>query len=108
MIFSFSGNSGARFDFYDPIGNYLFTRAPGTATNITLGAGTYTLLVRNASYNSTFSYGFSVTCPFPLCNYLISPTDVSVGASATNGTVTVSAGSGCPWTATNKIGRAHV
>ena len=100
VIFSYSGYSGARFDLYDPMGNKLFTATPGTAPITNLAAGTYTLLVHDSGYNHTGSYGFTVTC-FPQCNYLISPTGVSVGASATNGTVTVSAGSGCPWTATN-------
>ena len=101
VIFSFSGYGGAQFDLYDPMDNKLFTETPGTATNITLAAGTYTLLVHDTGYNGTGNYGFTVTCPFPVCNYLISPTGVSVGASATNGTVTVTTGSGCAWTATN-------
>jgi hypothetical protein len=101
VILSFTGYGGARFDLYDPVGNYLFTRTPGTSTNISLAAGTYTLLVHDSGYGGTGSYGFTLTCPFPICNYLISPTSISVGASATNGTVTITAGSGCAWTATN-------
>ncbi len=103
VIFSFSGSSygGAQFDLYNPMGNKVFTGTPGIAQNTNLAAGTYTLLVHDAGYSGTGSYGFTVTC-FPQCNYLISPTGpTSVGASATNGTVTVTAGSGCAWTATS-------
>jgi hypothetical protein len=100
VIFSFSGYSGAQFDLYDPLGNKLFTATPGTAPNTNLAPGTYTLLVHDGSYAHTGNYNFTATC-LGGCNYSISPTGpVSVGASATNGTVTVIAGSGCSWTAT--------
>ncbi len=98
VIFSFSGYGGARFDLYDPTGNMLFTETPGTATNLVLAAGAYTLLVHDSGYNGTGSYAFTVTCVG--CNYLINPSGVSVGASATNGTITVTTGSGCLWTTT--------
>jgi hypothetical protein len=101
-IFSFSGYSGAQFDLYDPRGNRVFTGTPGTAPSTNLAAGTYTLLVHDSGYSGTGSYGFTVTCLGP-CNYLISPTSVSVGGSATNDTVTVTVGSGCAWTATNNV-----
>ena len=97
--FSFSGYSGAQFDLYDPMGNKLFSATPGTAPNTNLTAGTYTLLVHDSGYIHNGNYGFTVTC-FPQCNYVISPTGASVGASATNGSVAVTAGSGCVWTAT--------
>ena len=88
-IFTFSGYSGARFDLYDPSGNKMFTGTSGSAINTNLAtAGTYTLVVHDASYAGTGNYGFTVTC-FGGCNYVISPTSVSVGASATTGSITV-------------------
>jgi len=101
LSFSGAGYSGAQFDLYDPMGNKVFTGTPGTAMNTNLVAGSYTLLVHDANYSGTGSYGFTVTCPFPICNYSINPTSISVGPGAANGTVHVTAESGCGWTATN-------
>src|ERR1039458_5812715 len=101
VIFSFSGSSygGAQFDLYDPMGNQVFTGTPSTATSTNLAAGTYTLLVHAVNYDSTGSYGFTVTC-INVTNYSINPTSVSVGAAATNGTVAVTVTPPGPWTAT--------
>ena len=38
------------------------------------------------------------------CTYSISPTSATVAAAATNGTVSVTASSGCSWTATSNAG----
>ena len=111
VIFSFNGNSygEAQFDLYGPTGNKVFTGTPGTAQNPNLAAGTYTLLVHDAGYSGTGSYAFTVTC-LPQCNYLISPTGVSVGASGTNGTVAVTDTneSGCAWAAIANTNWLHV
>jgi hypothetical protein len=37
----------------------------------------------------------------PACSYVLSPTSVTVGASATSGTVTVTTSAGCAWSATS-------
>jgi hypothetical protein len=98
-IFSFSGFGGMEFDLYDPTGNRVFTCGPGAATNITFAiSGTHTLLVHDSAYTTTGGYGVSLTC-FGCAN-TISPTSVSVGPAATNGTVTVTTSAGCNWTAT--------
>ena len=55
VIFSFSGYGGVQFDLYDPSGNKLFTETQGTATNLVLSGGTYTLLVHDSGYNGTGS-----------------------------------------------------
>ncbi|PWU14436.1 MAG: hypothetical protein C5B50_17195, partial [Verrucomicrobia bacterium] len=96
LIFGFSGFSGVEFDLYDPAGNRVFVEGAGGTTNVTLAAGVYTLLVHSSSYSGSGSYGFTLNC-FG-CNYVISPTGASLGASATNGTVAMTAGSGCCWT----------
>jgi len=41
--------------------------------------------------------------PPPACTYSISPTSQNVTVSATTGTVTVTAGGGCTWTATGNV-----
>ena len=99
VIFSFGGFAGVQFDLYAPTGNKLFTRTPGTATNITLAAGAYTLLVHDGNYANIGAYSFSATCIGTPCNYTISPGGILVGPGATNGTVAVAASSGCAWSA---------
>ena len=104
VIFSFSGYSGARFDLYDPTGTKLFTCSPGAAPMTNLPPGTYTLLAHDVNYSGTGNYGFSVTCIGSPCNYLINPTSASVSGAGTNGSISVTAGSGCVWSATTTNG----
>jgi hypothetical protein len=109
VIFGFSGYSGAQFDLYDPTGNLVLTGTPGTGPSTNLLAGTYTFLVHDANYGGAGSYGFTVTCIGSPCNPVISPTGpVSVGASAITGTVLVTNGSGCVWTATANTNWLHI
>ena len=109
VVFSLSGYSGARFDLLDPTGSTVLTVSAGTGPSTNLAAGTYTLLVHDVNYAGTGSYGFTVTCIGSPCNPVISPSGpIAVGASATNGTVTVLAGSGCAWTATANTNWLHI
>ena len=109
VLFSFSGYSGARFDLHDPMGNTILTVTPGTGPSTNLAAGTYTFMVHDVNYASTGIYGFTVTCITPICNPVIGPTGpIFVGASATNGTVAVTNGSGCNWTATANTNWLHI
>ena len=109
VIFSFSGYGGARFDLHDPMGNTILTVSPGTGPSTNLVAGTYTILVHDVNYAGTGNYGFTVTCIGSPCNPVISPTGpVSVGASATTGTVLVTNGSGCAWTAAANTNWLHI
>lgn len=99
MNFAFAGFSGVQFDFYDPSGTKLFTRTPGTSTNISLAAGAYTFLVHDDNYTDTGTYSLTTTC-FTPCNYVIDPNSVSVPAEGANGSVNITVAAACPWTAT--------
>ena len=46
----------------------------------------------------------TVTSQAAGCTYSINPTSATVGATATNGTISVMASSGCSWTATSNTG----
>ena len=68
----------------------------------TVTAGTtYYIEATSYSANTTGAYTLALTCPTSSCTYSISPTSASPGAGASTGTVAVTAGTGCAWTATS-------
>ncbi|MGB7720566.1 MAG: BACON domain-containing carbohydrate-binding protein [Bryobacteraceae bacterium] len=74
--------------------------------NATWPAGAYTVTVSPArmcansgSSNQGFVYIYGAWQAAGSCTYSLSPTSASPGAAQTNGTITVTAGSGCTWTA---------
>ena len=85
IIISTSGFSGSEFDLYDPNGNKLFSIGPGTASNVTFSvSGVYTLLVHSSSYNSTGSYGATLTC-LSACTYTTTTTSSPPNGGSTTG-----------------------
>ena len=109
VIFSVSGYSGARFDLYDSGGNDMLTVGPGAGPITNLAAGTYTFLVHDVNFAAAGDYGFTVTCLGLPCNPTIGPSGpIWIGATATNGRVLVTNGTGCDWTATANNSWLHI
>ncbi len=76
----------------------------GTNSKVTFAvtAGTtYYLEATSYTANATGNYTLALTCPTSTCTYSISPTSANPAAGATTGTVAVTAGTGCAWTATS-------
>ncbi|MBI4748442.1 MAG: choice-of-anchor D domain-containing protein [Acidobacteria bacterium] len=78
-------------------------------SRITVGltlTGTYT--IQATSYNSatTGSYTLSISTSGSGggCNYSLSPTNSSIGSGGGTGSISVTAGTGCNWTASSNVG----
>jgi hypothetical protein len=75
------------------------SRIPADSGFFTLPAsGTYVIEATSFSENNTGAYTLSLTVQVP-CSYSISPTSASIGLGGGSGFVSVTAGSGCFWTA---------
>lgn len=75
-----------------------------------VGPGTVTYMIAantaTGSRTGTLTIGgqtFTVSQAGVTCTYAITPTGVSLGAHATNGTVAITTGSGCAWTASSTV-----
>ena len=76
---------------------------PGSGGPVILPfTGTYLVEVSAGSQGS-YSFNLSLVVPSPPCEYAISPTSQSFTSAGGNGSVTVTATSGCNWGVTNSI-----
>ena len=89
--------------------NYQFKQDAGNNTTITVSnlqdrtsyyfsVTAYDLLGNESGYSSEICYAASA-----VCTYAISPVSQSLDASGGAGTVSISTGSGCPWTAVKNV-----
>jgi hypothetical protein len=76
-------------------GTITFTVAANTGA-----ARTGTIAIANRVFTVSQAAGSATS---PACTYLITPTSQDVAATATTGTVTVTSGAGCTWTATSGV-----
>jgi hypothetical protein len=79
------------------------TTASGTSTNVTSGPGILHFPLSSALTGLNTHATIDVQCLI-LCTYSISPTNRSHGSGAETGTVGVTAGPGCAWTASTTPG----
>lgn len=78
------------------------SRIPASSGFFTLpSTGTYTILASSYFANATGNYTLFLGTGGQSCSYSINPTNQSFSSSGGTGTVNVSAGSGCNWTASS-------
>ena len=86
---------------------YVASIAVGNVTNYTLNVsqtGTYYIAVTAYdNLQNESDYSNEVTTTIGSCTYVISPTGRTHGMGAESGTISVSAGAGCSWTATSSF-----
>ena len=84
------------------VGKVSATRTTLVDTNLTADTTyTYTVYAADMVGNQSARISGSGRTPKGQCTYSISPTGLSIGAAATSGSVSVTAGSGCAWTASS-------
>src|SRR5262245_55921865 len=83
-----------------------------TVSNLTSGATHYFAAVGYNSSRAESPYSnevsYTVAASVPACTYAISPASQAVGASSATGSVGVTAGAGCAWTAASNASWLHV
>lgn len=106
-------NTGSTFTsltFFGPDGWFVAGREgngnlalPGSGGPVILPVtGTYLIEVSAGSQGS-YSFNLSLATPPPTCEYAISPASQSFTSAGGNGSITVTATSGCNWGVTNSI-----
>jgi hypothetical protein len=102
-----TGATGYKLYYGTASGNYAYYIDAGNATSKTLsdlstGATYYFAATSYDSSGTQSGYSSEVSYTVPsACTYSISPAGVSVSASGTTGSITVTTQSGCAWTASS-------